>query len=261
MTNNQGSPYIRPAVQAPVNVDRNSPVPIYHQLAEQLATAIHEGILQPGDFLEGEVSLARRFDISRPTVRRSIGVLVARGLVVRRRGVGTTVSPQAVHRRSDNGSLFDDLTAAGLEPATTVLRLAFGQVEPRIAHAMDLDPATPLVALVRLRLVNQVPMAILRNWLALPLRDLAVIDLEEHGLYELLRQRGIWPAVAQQTIGSRSATSDEHRLLGLGRGEPILDVTQLAFDTDGRPIEYGEHSYRSDRYRFEVIVKPIPSAA
>lgn len=260
--NDQGSPYIGPAIQAPVSVDRNSPVPIYHQLAEQMAKAIHDGVLHPGDHIEGEVALAGRLDISRPTVRRSIGELVARGLVVRRRGIGTTVSPQAVNRRGDHASLFDDLAASGLNPATKVIKLAFGQVDARVAAALNVDPSTPLVALERLRLVNHAPLAILRNWLTVPLRDLSVIDLEEHGLYELLRRRGIWPALAQQTIGSRTASAEEQRLLGLGRrSEPVLDVTQIAFAADSAPIEYGEHSYRSDRYRFEVTLKPIPSAA
>lgn len=156
-------------VHAPLVLDHYSPVPLYHQLAEQLTTAIHEGVLQPGDHLEGEVALSERLDISRPTVRRSISQLVSQGLVVRRRGAGTTVAHRTMPRRGDNASLFDDLRAAGMEPTTNVLRLAFGQIDHRAATALHVDQGTPLVVVERLRLVNGTPLALLRNWLALPL--------------------------------------------------------------------------------------------
>ncbi|MEQ4720561.1 hypothetical protein [Nonomuraea sp. B19D2] len=37
------------AVQVDLTVDRSSPVPLYHQLAEQLRAAIASGRLKPGD--------------------------------------------------------------------------------------------------------------------------------------------------------------------------------------------------------------------
>jgi GntR family transcriptional regulator len=70
------------ALQIPVLIDRSSPVPLYHQLAEQMARAIDEGKLQPGDPFENEVSVAERLQLSRPTVRRAIQELVDRGLLI-----------------------------------------------------------------------------------------------------------------------------------------------------------------------------------
>ena len=82
-------------------IDRTSPVPLYHQLAQQLTAAIEGGALKPGDAFENELSLAERLDLSRPTVRRAIGEMVARGLLVRRRGIGTTVANEVIHRRDE----------------------------------------------------------------------------------------------------------------------------------------------------------------
>ena len=64
----------------PVIIDRSSPVPLYHQLAEQLTAVIEDGTLKPGDAFENELALADRLDLSRPTVRRAIAELVGRGL-------------------------------------------------------------------------------------------------------------------------------------------------------------------------------------
>ena len=58
--------------QIPVVIDRSSPVPLYHQLAEQLTAAVENGTLRPGDPFENELALAARLDLSRPTVRRAM---------------------------------------------------------------------------------------------------------------------------------------------------------------------------------------------
>src|SRR4051794_7524634 len=62
-----------PAMAAlPIQIDRTSPVPLYHQLAEQLIAAITGGTLRPGDPFENELAMADRLGLSRPTVRRAI---------------------------------------------------------------------------------------------------------------------------------------------------------------------------------------------
>ena len=63
--------YTRFVLQIPVTIDRSSPVPLYHQLYEQLSAAIETGRLKPGDAFENELALADRLQLSRPTVRRS----------------------------------------------------------------------------------------------------------------------------------------------------------------------------------------------
>src|SRR6188508_51812 len=98
-----------------VDLDRSSPVPLYYQVAQQIEHAINEGQLSPGDRLDNENSLAEQFGLSRPTMRRAIQELVDKGLLVRKRGVGTQVVQSPVHRRVELTSLYDDLTRAGQE--------------------------------------------------------------------------------------------------------------------------------------------------
>ena len=129
-------------VELDVRIDRNSPVPLYHQLAEQLTTAIETGVLKPGDPFENELALAARLSLSRPTVRRAIGELVARGLLVRRRGVGTTVANRVVHRRDELTSLYDDLEGSRRSPRTEVLSLETGEADPGIAETLQVAPGS-----------------------------------------------------------------------------------------------------------------------
>lgn len=240
------------AKQVSVHIERSSPVPLYHQLAEQLTHAITSGELKPGDPFENELDLAQRLALSRPTVRRAIQELVVKGLLLRRQGLGTRVANRKVHRKAELTSLYDDLRRAGGDPRTTVLQLDL--VEDAVAAAaLDLPEDTPLLSVVRLRHAGSVPFAILRNWVPGAL-DLSRAELEAHGLYQLLRDRGIRPVVAHQSIGARMPTATERRHLQLKGTQPLLTMTRSAFAASGTPVEYGSHCYRAEDYSIEVMV-------
>jgi DNA-binding GntR family transcriptional regulator len=75
-----------------LSINKNSPVPLYHQLALVLEGAIRTGALAPGTRVDGELELAARLRIARVTVRRAMQHLVDAGLVIRTTGVGTYVT-------------------------------------------------------------------------------------------------------------------------------------------------------------------------
>lgn len=84
-----------------------SPLPLYHQLADKLSSAISKGDWQPGDKLPSEQDLSRTYGIGRPTARQATEVLVRRGLAERRRGAGTFVKrvPSAVDLFTMSGTI------------------------------------------------------------------------------------------------------------------------------------------------------------
>jgi DNA-binding GntR family transcriptional regulator len=238
----------------PLSIDRTSPVPLYHQLAEQLTAAINDGTLRPGDPFENEIAMSDRLGLSRPTVRRAISELVNKGLLVRRRGIGTTVANQMVHRRAQLTSLYDDLEREGHTPQTKVLALDCEARNDRAAAFFQVPPSTPLVSIVRVRYADGHPLAILRNWLLPAMSDLTEAELEADGLYAVLRARGVRPTVARQRIGARAATAEERRTLQISKAEPLVTMTRSAYDSDGAPVEYGDHCYRADQYSVDVLV-------
>lgn len=240
--------------QLDVRIDRGSPVPLYHQLSEQLTAAITTGALQPGDPFENEIALADRLGLSRPTVRRAIQELVAQGLLLRRRGLGTTVANRQIHRRAELTSLYDDLKREGVAaPRTEVLSHDVVRDE-HVTAALGLPADTPLLSLVRLRYAGDLPLAVLRNWLPPDYADISREELEGHGLYDLLRRRGARPVVAHQTIGARTPSPAERKHLQLRAAQPVLTMTRSAFDALGNPVEYGDHCYRAQDYTIDVMI-------
>lgn len=239
---------------AGIAVDRTSPVPLYFQLAQELQRLIASGEIEAGTRLDNEIVLADQLGVSRPTMRRAIQYLVERGLLVRKRGVGTQVVRTSVQRPLELSSLYDDLVLAGRQPRTTVLAVDTGPAEDDVATALGIDPESPIVHLQRLRLADDEPIALMTNYLPSDLIDLTTADLEARGLYELLRAAGVHIRIANQSIGARNATAAEARLLGETRGAALLTMTRTAYDDVGRAVEYGTHVYRGSRYAFSLTL-------
>ncbi|WP_052868499.1 GntR family transcriptional regulator [Streptomyces niger] len=240
------------------SVDRSSPVPLYFQLSQQLEAAIETGKLAPGSLLGNEIELAGRLGLSRPTVRQAIQSLVDKGLLVRRRGIGTQVVHSQVKRPLELSSLYDDLEAAGQKPATKVLLNTTTEATAEVAAALGVAEGAEVALVERLRLTHGEPMAHLRNHLPLGLIDLETEQLETTGLYRLMRGAGITLHSARQTVGARVADAAEAERLAEEAGAPLLTMQRTTFDDTGRAVEFGSHVYRASRYAFEfqLLVRP-----
>lgn len=236
-----------------IDLDRSSPVPLYFQVAQVFEKAIIDGVLKPGDRFENELALAERLNLSRPTTRRAIQELVDKGLLVRKRGVGTQVVQTAVHRPVELTSLFDDLARAGQDPTTRVLDYSVGPVAEVIAQQLNLSADADLVTIRRLRFSGGQPLAVMTNYLPIGLAP-AREELERSGLYQALRARGVHIRLARQRIGARSADREEARLLDEKPKAPLLVMERTAFDDSGRAVEYGNHAYRASRYFFDTTL-------
>ena len=237
-----------------VVVNRSSPVPLYFQVAEQIERAIHDGHLVPGDRIENEVSLADQLGLSRPTMRQAIQMLVDKGLLVRKRGVGTQVVHAPIRRTVELTSLYDDLKRAGMKPSTAVLGLDQQSADEETASRLNVAVGAPVWQLVRLRSVQDEPLALMRNFVPESVLDLGGTDFTVTGLYELFRTSGIHLRVAHQTIGARLVTAAEAKLLGGRKGDPVLTMARTSYDDQGRAVEYGTHLYRPDLYAFETTL-------
>lgn len=236
-----------------VALDRLSPVPLYHQIASALEEQITSRTLVAGTRIENEIAMAQRLGVSRPTARRALAELVDKGLLVRRRGIGTQVAPDLIRRPVDLTSLFDDLGASGRTPRTEVLAYETGDADAEIAGRLGLTVGAPVVSLRRLRLADEEPLALMQNYLSAELAP-SREDLEDHGLYAALRSRGLQVRVAHQDIGARLATVAEAEVLMERRPAAVLTMERLAISELGTVIELGRHIYRASRYSLSTTV-------
>jgi GntR family transcriptional regulator len=236
-----------------ITLDRNSPVPLYYQVAQSIEHAINTGALAPGDRLENELSLTSRLGLSRPTARQAIQELVKKGLLVRKRGVGTQVVRSQFRRTEALSSLNDDIIKAGQTPSTRLLEFSVGSLEePDVRDAIEAAAVsgTEFIKIRRLRLADDVPLAVLTNYL--PARfELTEEELQTKGLYACLRSLGVNLKIAHQQITARLMTDEEAELLDAETPVACLTVDRLAYDDVGQFVEFGRHMYHAAHYSIQ----------
>ncbi len=233
-------------------IDRGSPIPLYYQLAQHIETAISRGDIPPGTLFGNEVALADELGLSRPTMRRAMQYLVDKGLIVRRRGIGTRVVQPTVRRPLELTSLHDDLARSGQDPTTVVLSFDRVQAQGQVADSLRLETGVEVLRIDRLRSAGDRPIAKLTNYLPPHLADVDPDALQTHGLYELLRKRGVRLHSATQTIGARTATAAEARLLQESARAALLTMERVTYDDHGAVVEWGTHLYAASRYAFDI---------
>lgn len=247
-TDNQGAAEQRTFIPS-ITLNRDAPTPLYEQIAEPIEAAILSGEVPPGAMLEDEISMAQRLEVARPTARRALQELTTKGLITRRRGVGTRVTPPHVHRPMKLSSLNEDLKSSGFRPSTKVLSYEVRSATSDEAELLGLPPESGLLSIRRLRFADDHALAVLTNLIPLDIAP-SWNELGEFGLYHCLFQRGVEIATADQEIGARGATPEEAGLLDEEPGAPLLTMQRVGRTKEGRAVEFGQHVYRPDLYSF-----------
>ena len=235
-------------------LDHGSPVPLHSQVSARLERAIRGGALAAGDRLENEVSLARRLGVSRATAHRSIQALVEKGLLIRRRGIGTQVVQGQGTTPHGTASLYEELSSAGREPSTRVLLHEMIPAPAYIAERLRIPEGDVVLHLRRLRQADGVPVALLENHLPSAFAGIGAEELGAEGLHRLLGAHGATVRSVDLEIGARLALAEEAGLLGLAPGDPLLTAERRSLDDLGRVLDCGSHLYRPDRYAFETTL-------
>jgi GntR family transcriptional regulator len=227
-------------------------LPKYEQVADALTGRI--AAMHPHEPIPTERELMRQFGVSRMTVRNALAKLVSRGLVYNVQGSGTYVAPpEMVTKTLRLTSFSEDMVQRGHVPASRVIDRREDSAAAATAAALGLAVGTPVLVVERLRLADDVPMAIERVTLA-PLPGGLRLD-PSGSLYAQLKSAGVLVSRATQTIDAVNLGRDEARLLDQAVGAAALRVRRTSYTDRSQAVELAETIYRADRYSFDVVVE------
>jgi len=232
-------------------LDRDVPIPLYHQVMTSLLAEIEAGRLAPGDQLPAEDRLSARFGVSRITVRHALRELADHGYITRRQGRGTFVRNRALEQGPRALTSFtDEMRRYGLGSSSQVLESGTIEAPDHVAAALGLMPGDPVFRLRRLRLADGSPMGLQTACLPLSLvPGIDRIDFTNASLYGVLRERyGLQPARARESHRAVAVDTDDARWLQVAPGSPALAAERLTSLGDGRPLEHVAAIMRGDRY-------------
>jgi GntR family transcriptional regulator len=237
-------------------LNAQSPLPLYHQLADRLAAMIRSGEYRDGERIPSENQLAATYGIGRPTVRQAIDVLVRRRMLARRRGSGTYV--RAV--KADEIDLFSlaGTTSAfqrrGIKVSNRVLKPMARRQVP--ASADNPFAGGRAYTFSRLSRVADAPVLIEDIYLhpelfegidAIPLagRSVAAVVAERYYLR---------PTGGKQNFKIGTLAGARARQLDLRAGQPILVVNRWLHFPDVDNAIYADLYCRTDRFVFSQTI-------
>jgi len=233
--------------------------PRYRQVADALQRRIASGDLASHDRLASERTIADRFGLSRMTARQAVELLVRRGVVYRRPGSGTFVSPpRVVHTLRRLAGFSDQMRSQGIHPSGRVLEMRCGtRVDVSAREALELDAGERAWMVRRLRFGDGEPLLLETFWVPRAVcQELSRHELSESSLYAVMRRRyGVEPASAQTSFEPAALDATDARHLGARPGSPALLFTRTTRDGGGRPVEFARDLYRGDRARFELELR------
>ena len=208
--------------------------------------------MKAGEAIPSERDLCKELGVSRPTLRAAIDDLVRSGVLVREHGRGTFTGPHRVTQAlaaTPSGSFY--APPAEGHWLSQILEFGSAPAGPQLARRLQLAPAALVLRVVRLRVVDDEPMAIER--LHLPhvlVGGLVPDDMESGSFYRVLRERfGVDVRSAVQTIEATVTDETEAALLSVPEHFPALMVERTTRDVNGGIVEFTRSIYRGDRYR------------
>jgi len=238
-----------------ITIDKQSAIPYYHQVKEAVKALIATGEVKPGDMLSSELSLSEQLGVSRLVVHRAYRELVTEGLLIRKRAIGTFVSPPIKRSYTVIGPLFsmsENLAKDGLEPSNKILLQEVISAGNDIRNELKLTEGEKVIHLRNLRMAKGLPFAFEEMYFSFEhFPKLADINLDNRSVYSILESMyDAHPQEALDVITAGSATHEEAALLGLNKGAPVMRVKRVSTDRRGLTVEFSKVVFHADRYQF-----------
>ena len=230
--------------------------PLYLQLRQKLEDDIRSGVLKPGASLPSEREIAEMCEVSRVTVRKAVQALARDGLIVQRRGSGTTVARQVdrvEQSLSRLTSFSEDMERRSMRSRSVWLERGIFSASPREMMALGLGADAQVARIARLRIADDIPLAIERA--ALSSRYLPDPQRIRHSLYETLAELGNRPVRAIQRICAVNLGPEDAALLDVAEGCAGLSIERISYSAQGAAIEFTRSIYRGDAYDFVAELK------
>lgn len=223
-------------IEAPAS---RSGLPVYEVVRRVLAHEIESGLYEDGLLLPSETELGKRFDVSRITIRNAVSQLVSAGLVHRRQGIGTFVTPRHVKRASLNlGWVTSEAPESSGKWEKKIVVSERQSASPRVASLLEIPTGSSVFHLVRIFKGNGLPSFTDETHYPLerfPDFDRLIVD--ETSTYETLEKAFHVKFMRNvQELGISYCTAETAEYLACLEHEALLRIDKIAFDAADVPI-------------------------
>ncbi len=238
-------------------LDRNSPVPLYYQVKQNLLEKLDNGTWKPGDLVPSEQELQESYGVSRITVRQALTELTHEGRFERHRGQGTFVANRPlVHNPAKRISISELMRQQDIEPEWQIRQRDFVTPLPNIQEQLGVRSNSKVYYVDYLLYADKEPIGRHLTYLTKAVAESGnVASLSDDDLGSFFRALPNREGTQiNRIVQAVSASSEEAKLLKIRTGQPILSIEVTYSDMNGKPIEHLRANYRGDRFKFELDI-------
>lgn len=232
--------------------DPTGALPVYVQIAEQVAREIGAGLLVTGERLPAERQMAADYGVAVGTLRKSLALLEDRGLLQRRQGSGNYI--QAGNTRDSLYSFFRlELPGGGGLPRAQLLSV---KTLDKPGDLPDFGSSDRAHRFRRLRYLDDVPAALEEIWLDASVTPAIDAEQVSESLYYYYKERlGLWIARAEDWVGLGLVPDWRVDQFPRAPESPCGFVERFGWTQEGKKIEYSRNWFDPDRVRYVARLK------
>ena len=239
-------------------LNSQSPIPLYHQLADIILAKIRSGEYPPGSRIPSENRLAATYGIGRPTARQATDLLVRKRMLVRKRGSGTFVEES--RKEVDLFSLAGTISSFHKKGISITTQI----IEDIRLETIENDSENPFSGrevyfFSRLSSVEDMPVLIEDIYLHATLfSGIERFNLQGRSLSQIVEaQYYMRPTGGKQNFRIGYLTGEKAESLDISSGTPILAVKRFLHFEQAKNAIYSELFCRTDRFVFAQTIGGI----
>ena len=228
---------------------------LWHSIATSIEDKIKSGRFAPGDRLPTEAEFVDEFRVNRHTVRRALTHLQDKDLVESVQGRGTFVRRPALRYEIGRRTRFSEaLRKQAVRGGSETKAITLTSATPEVASALELNPRTKVIRLHRIGFVEDTPVSISYHYFSHERFPFFKNFYERKGsVTETLIASGVPDFFRKKTVvDAKMPSAEECATLNVPKHVPLLFTKAWNIDSFGRPLEYGECLFASDRVELEI---------
>ena len=232
--------------------------PIFRKIIERINTGIENGEYARGSAIPSEPELCRQFSTTRMTVRRAIDALVNEGKLFRVQGKGTFVSQLDLDKTYQKQGFTSNMLSLGVHPSSYVQLAGECEANDEVRQSLEMAPDEPVFCLQRIRMADDSPIAIERDWISLTrFPRLTEFDFSKRSLYEVLHEEyglDLASSYSRQRINAVSVSGPDAETLFQAKRGVALRIRNVDYDKTHRPFAMADTLYHGGKYTMDVVI-------
>ncbi|WP_273242492.1 phosphonate metabolism transcriptional regulator PhnF [Hyphomonas atlantica corrig.] len=234
---------------------------IWERVSSQIEESIRKSEYAPGDKLPTEAEFSRKFMVNRHTLRRALSHLQEIGLIESTQGRGSYVRRPAIRYTIGKRTRFSDqITNQSISASTKTRQVIVKPASRDVAKALEVPLGSKVIAVSRIGYAGDIAISMAAHHFDFHrFPTFQKVYPDHRSITQTLIHCGVLDFTRKWTVvRSRLPGPEECAQLNIPKHVPLILTKSLNVDPLGKPLEYGEAVFASDRMELDIAPTEEP---